>query len=81
MLAKYAFLAWFGGSCYVTFEVFWRGYSHWAMFLLGAFLFILIDLLNEVWPNWKLLPQAITGSLIVTVFEFITGCVINLWLG
>lgn len=81
MLSKYAFLTWFGGSCYVTFEVFWRGYSHWTMFLLGAALFVLIDLLNEVWPNWKLFPQAITGAGIVTMAEFATGCIVNIWLG
>ena len=81
MLSKYAFLGWFGGSCYVTFEVFWRGYSHWTMFLLGAILFVLIDLLNEIWPNWKILPQAIVSSFMVTIFEFITGYIVNIQLG
>ena len=28
--AKYVYLAWFGGSLYVTLEVFWRGRSHWT---------------------------------------------------
>ena len=79
-LSKYVFLAWFGGSCYVTLEVLWRGYSHWTMFLLGAFLFVVIDLLNEVWPNWKLLPQAVVGAGIVTLAELVVGCIVNLWL-
>lgn len=61
--AKYAFLAWFGGSTYVTLEVFWRARSHWTMFVLAAALFVLIGLLNEVW-SWNLLTQAVAGALI-----------------
>ena len=34
--AKYAFLAWFGGSFYVTLEVFWRARSHWTTFVMAA---------------------------------------------
>ena len=56
--AKYIYLAWFGGSCYVTFEVFWRGRSHWTMFLLAALLFLIIGGLNEIWTSWRLIPQA-----------------------
>ena len=78
--AKYAFLAWFGGSTYVTLEVFWRARSHWTMFVLAAALFVLIGLLNEVW-SWNLLTQAVAGALIATAAEFVTGCVVNLWLG
>ena len=79
--AKYAYLAWFGGSCYVTFEVFWRGRSHWTMFLLAAFLFLIIGGLNEIWTSWRLIPQAVAGALIATAAELITGCIVNLWLG
>ena len=77
---KYAFLAWFGGSCYVTIEVFYREYSHWSMFLLVAVLFIALDLLNEIW-SWNILTQCIVGAVIATLAEFFTGCVVNLWLG
>ena len=42
LAAKYTYLAWFGGSLYVTLEVFWRSRSHWTMFLLAAFLFLII---------------------------------------
>ena len=78
--AKYAFLAWFGGSFYVTLEVFWRGRSHWSMFVLAAVVFIIIGLLNEVW-SWNLLTQTIAGTLIATAAEFATGCIVNLWFG
>ena len=33
---KYAFLAWVGGSTYVTVEVFFRARSHWTMFVVAA---------------------------------------------
>lgn len=82
MLAKYGFLAWFGGSTYVTLEVLWRGYSHWTMLILAATVFVVIGLLNEVW-SWQtsLTLQVVTGTIVATVLEFVTGCVVNRWLG
>ena len=79
--AKYIYLAWFGGSCYVTFEVFWRSRSHWTMFLLAALLFLIIGGLNEIWTSWRLIPQAVAGALIATAAELVTGCSVNIWLG
>ena len=81
LAAKYAYLAWFGGSLYVTLEVFWRSRSHWTMFLLAAFLFLMIGGLNEIWTSWRLIPQAVAGALIATAAELITGCIVNIWLG
>ena len=80
-VAKYIYFAWFGGSCYVTLEVFWRGRSHWTMFVLAAILFVLIGLLNEIWTSWRLFPQAVAGAIIATAAELVTGCIVNLWLG
>ena len=81
-LNKYAFLMWFGGSFYVTLEVFWRKYSHWTMFVLAGIVFITIGLLNEIW-SWEtsLCLQVTVGTVIATIGEFITGCIVNLWLG
>lgn len=82
MLCKYLFLFWFGGSTYVALEVIWRGYSHWTMLLLAGVVFIILGLLNEIWDwNDSLIKQVAVGTIISTVFEFITGCVVNLWLG
>lgn len=81
-LSKYVFLFWFGGSFYVTLEVLWRGYSHWAMIVLAGIVFIAIGLLNEIW-SWEtsLCLQVTVGTVIATIGEFITGCIVNLWLG
>lgn len=81
-LAKYAYLFWFGGSFYVTLEVIYRQYSHISMLILAGLVFIIIDLLNEIW-GWEtsLILQILIGTVIATIGEFITGCVVNLWLG
>lgn len=81
-LAKYAYLFWFGGSFYVTLEVIYRQYSHISMLILAGLVFIIIDLLNEIW-GWEtsLILQILVGTVIATIGEFITGCIVNLWLG
>lgn len=71
-----------GGFIYVCLELLWRGRSHWTMFVLGAVCFVILGCINELitWsmPIWK---QAAIGTAIITVLEFVTGCVVNLWLG
>ena len=71
-----------GGFIYVCLELLWRGHSHWTMFVLGAVCFVILGCINELltWsmPIWK---QAAIGAAIITVLEFATGCVVNLWLG
>lgn len=81
-IMKYLFLFWFGGSFYVTLEVLFRERSHWTMMVLAGLVFVMADLLNEIW-DWKtsLILQVMTGTAIATISEFITGCIINLWLG
>lgn len=71
-----------GGLLYVLFELIWRGYSHWTMFLVGGICFVLIGIINEVIP-WKmpLVHQMAIGAAIITTVEFISGCIINLWFG
>lgn len=81
-LPKYFTLGTLGGAVYVFIELLWRGYSHWSMFLLGGICFIALGLINEVIP-WEmpLTAQMFIGCVIITVLEFITGCIVNLWLG
>lgn len=72
-----------GGGIYYLLEVLWRGYSHWTMFILGGICFVIMGLLNEYKFKWNdsLIKQSIISAFIITVFEFITGCIVNLWLG
>ena len=81
-IAKDIFLGVIGGGIYYNLELIWRSYSHWTMFLLGGICFIALGLINEL-LSWDtpLISQTVIGSLIITTLEFITGCVVNLWLG
>ena len=81
-IKKYEFLFFVGATIYVIIEKLYRGYSHWTMFLLGGICFIALGLINELIPwDMPLLLQMLIGGMIITVLEFITGCVVNLWLG
>ena len=81
-IEKYEFLFFVGATIYVIIEKLYRGYSHWTMFLLGGICFIALGLINEVIPwDMPLLLQMFIGGMIITVLEFITGCIVNLWLG
>lgn len=82
MLNKYLILFDIGGLLYILIELLWRGRSHWTMFLLGGFCFVCLGLINEVIP-WEmpLWQQMLAGACIITVLEFFTGCIVNLWLG
>lgn len=79
---KYLFLFATGGLLYIVLEIMFRGWSHWTMFILGGLCFVDLGLINEVLP-WEmpLWRQVLIGTCIITALEFLTGCVVNLWLG
>ena len=81
-LVKSALLFFIGGLLYYLIEVVWRGYSHWTMFCLGGACFVSIGLINEILP-WEmaLWKQGIIGALMVTVLEYVVGCIVNIGLG
>ncbi len=70
-----------GGFLYVIFELLWRGYSHWTMFIVGGVCFVLIGLINEVFTfEMSLIRQMTISALVITLVEFVSGCIINLLL-
>lgn len=79
---KAAFLFVVGGLVYILIELIWRGHTHISMFILGGICFVAIGFINEVFP-WSLglIWQSMIGAVIVTVLEFITGVIVNIWLG
>lgn len=81
-LLKSLSLIMIGGNLYYLIEKIFRGYSHWTMILVGGICFFYIGMINEIipWemPIWK---QGIIGSILITTIEFISGCIINLYLG
>lgn len=79
---KYLVLWAAGGLLYIAMELLWRGYSHWTMFVLGGACFVSLGAINEVLPwDMPLWQQILLGACLITVLEFVTGCIVNLWLG
>lgn len=74
-------LAGIGGTVYMVLEAMWRGYTHWAMFFVGGLCFLCVGAINEIIPwDVSLIVQMILGGQIITMIEFVSGCVLNLWL-
>jgi len=67
---------------YIAIEMLWRGYTHWSMCFVGGIAFITIGMINEhltyIVPLWK---QCAIAMLMITIIEFFSGCILNLWLG
>ena len=78
---KYFILLFIGGAAYYGIEVLARGFSHWTMFIVGGICFILIGIINEITPRIPLVRQMLLSSIIITMIEFISGCILNLCLG
>lgn len=71
------------GAAYVVFETLFRGYSHPSMFVVGGLCGVLVGAINQA-PRFYRAPvivQSVIGAVIVLAVEFVSGCVLNLWLG
>ena len=69
-----------GASGYYLLEIWFRGFSHWTMALCGGTCLCLIFWVNRRLSKRSLILRAAIGAIIITVVEFITGCLVNLWL-
>lgn len=81
---KFITLFLFGGISYYFIEIFWRGYSHVGMLVLGGFSFILIGSINEYFFKHKKSPillQLLASAIFITVLELFSGLILNIWLG
>ena len=80
-LLEYVFLWAIGGALYYAFEIIFRGYSHWSMFVLGGICmaFFAFQGRSSRWrePLWI---QIIRCTVFVLAGEFITGLIVNKWL-
>lgn len=81
IILKYIYLFIIGGLIYIELELLFRGYTHWTMGVLGGICFIALGLINEILP-WEtpLAVQMLIGCVVITTLEFITGCILNVWL-
>lgn len=80
-IGEYLFFWAAGGALYYSFEVLFRGFSHWSMFVLGGICFVFFFVqgksLNWQDPLWR---QVLRCMVFVTSMEFITGIIVNKWL-
>lgn len=80
-LSEYLFIWTLGGSLYYTFELVFRGFSHWSMFILGGICMVFFTVQGQMlhWqdPLWR---QILRGTIFITAMEFITGIIVNKWL-
>jgi uncharacterized membrane protein len=52
------------------------------MAVLSGICFVIIGLLNELYTwDMPLISQMFISSIVVTLLEFITGLIVNIWLG
>lgn len=85
-ISKTCLLFIIGGTIYTTIETIWRYFkgtlpTHWSMFILGGVCFLFIGAINEYLPwDMPLTLQALIGTVFVLAAEFVSGCVLNLWL-
>lgn len=78
---KYLLLFFLGGFLYGAIEILSRGFSHISMFIAGGLCFLVIGGINEVFPeDISLLSQMVLSAIGITVIEFVSGVIVNLWL-
>lgn len=56
-LSEYLFFWTLGGTLYYSFEMIFRGFSHWSMFMLGGFCLVFC-IQQGIWTGWDCAPLA-----------------------
>ena len=77
-LLEYGVLWIVGGTLYFSIELLFRGFSHWTMFVLGGICMMFFAFQGFSDPLWK---QVLRSIVFVTACEFITGMIVNKFLG
>ena len=76
-----------GGILYYYMEILFRGYSHISMIICGGVCFLLVGnmgqmIINHNGSNIKtILTIMICGTFIITSAEFVTGLLVNIYMG
>lgn len=81
LFEKYTILFLVGGLGYYNIELLWRRFSHISMFLCGGLSLVLVGAINQaVRRDVSLVTQMVLGAAIITILEFVTGLIVNVWL-
>lgn len=78
VLRSYLFMYACGSVVYPILELFWRGYTHFTMVLLGGLGGLLIHRINRHLPHEPFLTRALLATITITLMEFAVGCLVNL---
>jgi uncharacterized membrane protein len=80
-VVKHGILFNIGGFVYYYLELLYRGHSTWQMIAVGGLCFVLVGLINELFPwSMPLWLQSIIATVVVTTTEYISGLLLNMWL-
>ena len=82
-LMRILILWFFMGMIYLTIEGIWRGWTNIVMLPVGGFCGLAVGSINQS-PRFyksKIVWQSLIGAVIVLAVEFISGCILNIWLG
>ena len=69
-----------GGVVYPILEIFWRGYTHFSMAMLGGVCFALIYFINGKFRHCKATFRAFLCACVISALEFFCGVVVNIFL-
>ena len=70
-----------GAASYAMIEVLFRGHTHWTMVLTGGACVLTFYYLQDWLLGSPLVVGALAGAVIITLYEFCIGVIVNLKLG
>ena len=70
-----------GAGAYGAMEMLFRGHTHWTMLLTGGACVLTMYYMQDLILNQPVVLSALMGAMIITVYEFFVGILVNLKLG
>lgn len=70
----------FGGILYSLIEILFRGFTHWTMTVTGGLCLVILYRHFTENPYESMAARCLFGAMVITAFELIVGCIVNLLL-
>lgn len=67
-----------GGVLYGAIEICFRGHTHWTMLVTGGLCLSCFHYICKLLKSKNIIIKCLAGCIIITFFEFIAGCIVNL---
>lgn len=83
LMKRFFILGFIMGMVYLALEGFWRGWTNISMLFVGGLCGAAVGLLNE-YPEYvdlRVWQQTLLAWPLVLIIEFVSGLVLNVWLG